>query len=350
MHMRSKFLKSARVLAAVLPMLALVRPAAAQRSGSWEFSLGAGPTYLATDFATFLGTSGLANGGVTADRFVLNGVGRLGYNFTNNWGFSIGSGYGRGSGVNYLNPFAAITYTVNLSATTSPFFTLGSEFTRVSGNGFVTHSVWGARGGLGVRHMLSEQLALRLEARFGADHYAAMPGSKNAYNPIATLGFSYFSHGYHRPVAMDAPPCPVCERPRVDTVWQTVTLPPPPPVVIVLRDTLVLEGVNFAFDSASLTPTSFVILDRVAAAMLESAWTKSKWEIAGHTSSLGTHEYNMALSQRRAETVRAYLVSRGVPDWRLVPRGYGETNPLYPNDQEGRQWRNRRVELRRVRK
>ena len=60
-------------------------------------------------------------------------------------------------------------------------------------------------------------------------------------------------------------------------------------------------------------------------------------------------EYNMALSQRRAESVRAYLVSRGVPDWRLVPRGYGETNPKYPNDSEGRNWRNRRVELRRIR-
>lgn len=347
--MHSKLLKSARVLAAVLPMLALAHPAAAQRSGSWEFSLGAGPTYLATDFATFLGNSGLADGGVTADRFVLGGLGRIGYNFTHNWGFSIGSGIGKGSGVFYLNPFAAMTYTVNINAKTSPFLTAGTEFTRISGNGYVTHTVWGARGGLGVRHMLTERVALRLEARMGLDHYAAMPGSKIAYNPMATLGFSYFSHGYRRPVAMEAPPCPVCARPRVDTVWQTVTLPAPAPTVIVLRDTLVLEGVNFAFDSATLTPTSFFILDRVAAAMLESEWTKSKWEIAGHTSGIGTHEYNMALSQRRAETVRSYLVTRGVPDWRLVPRGYGETHPLYPNDAEGRQWRNRRVELRRIR-
>ena len=75
---------------------------------------------------------------------------------------------------------------------------------------------------------------------------------------------------------------------------------------------------------------------------------KTKWEIAGHTSGIGTHEYNMSLSQRRSESVRAYLVSRGVPNWRLTPLGYGEANPMYPNDSEGRNWRNRRVELRRI--
>jgi outer membrane protein OmpA-like peptidoglycan-associated protein len=56
----------------------------------------------------------------------------------------------------------------------------------------------------------------------------------------------------------------------------------------------------------------------------------------------------MSLSQRRAEAVRAYLVSRGVPNSRLTPVGFGEANPLYPNDSEGDNWRNRRVELRRM--
>jgi outer membrane protein OmpA-like peptidoglycan-associated protein len=57
----------------------------------------------------------------------------------------------------------------------------------------------------------------------------------------------------------------------------------------------------------------------------------------------------VALSQRRAEAVRAYLVSQGVQNTRIVARGYGETQPIYPNDQEGRAWQNRRVELRRMR-
>ena len=82
--------------------------------------------------------------------------------------------------------------------------------------------------------------------------------------------------------------------------------------------------------------------------LLKPEWVKSRWEIAGHTSSIGTEDYNMALSQRRAEAVRAYLVSQGVADNRLTPKGYGETQPKYPNDNEGRNWRNRRVELRRI--
>lgn len=347
--MRSNILKHTRTLAALLPLLAFAQPATAQRIGSWEFSLGAGATYLATDFATFMGSSGLADGGVTPSRFVPGATGRVGYNFTRNLGFSIGSGIAVGSGVTYLNPFAAATFTGNINATTSPFLSLGTEFTRISGNGLVTHSVWGARAGLGVRHMLSDAFALRVEARIGLNHYAAMPGSKIAYNPAVTAGFSYFMGG-HRPVPVAVETrCPVCARARVDTVWRTVVVPPPPPLPpIVLRDTLVLEGINFEYDSSRLTKESGWILDRVATALLDPEFSKTKWEIAGHTSAIGSHEWNLGLSQRRAEAVRAYLVSKGVPNWRLTPRGYGESNPMFMNDSEGRNWRNRRVELRRI--
>ena len=251
--MRFHILKNARTLAALLPLLAFAQPVTAQRIGSWEFSLGGGATYLATDFATFMGSSGLANGSVTPGRFVPGAVARVGYNFTNHLGFSVGSGFGAGSGVTYVNPFAAITLTGNINAITSPFLSLGTQFTRVTGNGLATHSVWGARGGLGVRHMLSSNLALRVEARIGLDHYAAMAGSKIAYNPILTAGFSYFTGGYREPVATERV-CPVCARARVDTVWRTVVTPAPAPLPpIVLRDTLVIEGINFEFDSSGLT-------------------------------------------------------------------------------------------------
>ena len=173
------------------------------------------------------------------------------------------------------------------------------------------------------------------------------------YSPVVTLGISYFVGGRQPPAAaIAAAPCPVCPRAvaRVDTVRVLVPFPmTPPPAVIVLRDTLVLQGVNFAFDESALTPESHEILDRVARALLEAQWSNVRFEVAGHTSSIATAEYNMALSERRAEAVRAYLVSRGVENSRMVARGYGETQPMVPNDREGRAWQNRRVELRRMR-
>jgi OOP family OmpA-OmpF porin len=135
----------------------------------------------------------------------------------------------------------------------------------------------------------------------------------------------------------------------VDTVRVYVPFPTRPPAVIVLRDTLVLEGVNFAFDESALTPESHDVLDRVARQLLEAEWANVRFEVAGHTSAVGTAAYNMALSQRRAEAVRAYFVTRGVRDDRMVARGYGQTQPIFLEGTEGDAWQNRRVELRRIR-
>ena len=349
--MRDQILKRVRTLAAFLAILAAAHPAAAQRDGSWEFSVGGGALYLDGALATFLGSQGFADSGNSPGRLAPAAAVRLGYAFNNNFGFSIGVGGATGSGVKYLIPFAAITYTVNLNARTSPFLTGGTQFTRITGNDRVTHPTWGAHAGVGIRHMVSGQVALRLEGRMGFEHYADLPGRKTAYNSIATLGISYFTAGRRAPRAtMAAPSCPVCPRAvtRVDTVRLYVPFPRTPPPVIVLRDTLVLEGVNFAFDESELTPEAREILDRVARALLEREWSNVRFEVAGHTSSIGTTEYNLALSQRRAEAVRAYLVSRGVSDRRITSWGYGETQPIFPNDREGRAWQNRRVELRRI--
>lgn len=347
--MRDQILKSVRRLAAFLPLLVLAQPVAAQRSRSWELSAGLGALYTDGALASFLGTNGFTTSGSRPSRFMPAAAVRLGFNTSEHWGFSIGTAGARGSDVKYLTPFAAATYTANLNARFSPFLTGGTQFTRITGNGRKVHPTWGAHLGVGIRSMIDNRVALRLEGRMGIEHYADLPGAKTAYNSIATLGLSYFTAGRRAPQEpMAALPCPVCALARVDTVWRT---PPPaaplPPIVI--RDTLVLEGINFDYDSSALTPESFVILDNVARELLKAEWVNTRWEIAGHTSGIGTTDYNMSLSQRRAEAVRAYLVSRGVANSRLMPRGYGEANPIYPNDSEGRNWRNRRVELRRIR-
>lgn len=109
------------------------------------------------------------------------------------------------------------------------------------------------------------------------------------------------------------------------------------------RKKLTLEGVNFEFDSAHLTHDSYSTLDRVAASL--RAYPKVRVEIAGHTDEMGTPEYNMELSRHRAEAVRDYLISKGISGSRLEAKGYGETEPVAPNQSEEGRAKNRRVEL-----
>ncbi len=109
------------------------------------------------------------------------------------------------------------------------------------------------------------------------------------------------------------------------------------------RNALILRGVKFDIDKATLRPESRTTLDRVTASL--KSWPKVNVEIQGHTSEPGTEAHNQNLSQRRAEAVRAYLVSEGIDGSRLVANGYGETRFIATNATvEGKQ-KNRRVEL-----
>lgn len=108
-------------------------------------------------------------------------------------------------------------------------------------------------------------------------------------------------------------------------------------------DTLILRGVNFEFDEATLTPRAMQILDEVGQAL--SMRTDIVVEIAGHTDSLGTQTYNQDLSQRRAASVKTYLVDRGIQDGRMSTVGFGETMPIADNQTEEGRAMNRRVEL-----
>jgi len=109
------------------------------------------------------------------------------------------------------------------------------------------------------------------------------------------------------------------------------------------REPIILKGVNFAFDSAELTPESHTILDGVAGILTKHP--DLKVTIAGHTDSIGTAAYNKKLSQRRAESVMNYLISRGVNPANLTAVGFGEERPIASNDTAEGRAKNRRVEL-----
>ncbi|HXV75816.1 MAG TPA: OmpA family protein [Candidatus Polarisedimenticolaceae bacterium] len=112
------------------------------------------------------------------------------------------------------------------------------------------------------------------------------------------------------------------------------------------RASLVLDGVFFEVNSAELTLNSKEILDDVAASLLASP--EVPVEVGGFTDSSGNDGYNLALSHKRAEAVRAQLIAQGVAPERLTTRGYGEASPIADNTTTEGRARNRRVELRRL--
>jgi outer membrane protein OmpA-like peptidoglycan-associated protein len=102
-------------------------------------------------------------------------------------------------------------------------------------------------------------------------------------------------------------------------------------------------GVTFAFNSADLNAQFFPVLDKVAATLAE--YNKTVIEVAGHTDSVGSDAYNLQLSDRRANSVAAYLASHGVDRSRMVTVGAGEAHPTASNDTDAGRAQNRRVEI-----
>ena len=131
--------------------------------------------------------------------------------------------------------------------------------------------------------------------------------------------------------------CPSDNKTASDTVNIQVTAPPPP------KKSFVFEDVYFDFDRYSLRPEATRVLDEAIAAMRDDATLKL--EIEGHTCSIGTAEYNLALGDRRANAVKDYLSSRGVGADRLRTVSYGEERPKYDNSREETRRLNRRAAL-----
>ena len=105
------------------------------------------------------------------------------------------------------------------------------------------------------------------------------------------------------------------------------------------------SGITFAHDRFDIQPQFQPVLDEVARTL--TSYPSTMIDVYGHTDSTGTHEYNQTLSERRAQSVGAYLTSRGVQPVRIATRGFGETQLLVnPERTEADRQANRRVEIR----
>jgi outer membrane protein OmpA-like peptidoglycan-associated protein len=105
-----------------------------------------------------------------------------------------------------------------------------------------------------------------------------------------------------------------------------------------------LDNVHFDFGKATLRPESFPQLEDLVGYLKYK--TDIRVEIAGHTDNVGKEADNLKLSQQRAETIRNYVIKKGIEPARVVAKGYGASVPVADNDtEEGRQL-NRRTEVR----
>ncbi|MCX7953568.1 MAG: OmpA family protein [Bacteroidales bacterium] len=113
---------------------------------------------------------------------------------------------------------------------------------------------------------------------------------------------------------------------------------------------VIIKNIYFKFNKWELTDSAKVILDNTILSLMKNN-PRIIVEISAHTDSISNDEYNFKLSQKRAESVVNYLISKGIEKERLVAKGYGRTRPIAPNknpdgtdNPEGRR-KNRRVEF-----
>jgi OOP family OmpA-OmpF porin len=115
-------------------------------------------------------------------------------------------------------------------------------------------------------------------------------------------------------------------------------------VEVTSRGIVIRQRIFFELDRAVLQPRSYPILDTVAQVLRD--FPDMTVEIQGHTDDRGSDEYNLRLSQARAEAVREHLITRGgIEPGRLTARGYGEERPIDSNRTRRGQANNRRVEF-----
>jgi outer membrane protein OmpA-like peptidoglycan-associated protein len=124
--------------------------------------------------------------------------------------------------------------------------------------------------------------------------------------------------------------------PAGSTVDERGCIPIPP--------TLVLQGIEFAFDSAEILPASEQVL--LGAFQMLADNPLARVEISGHTDDQGQRDYNMSLSRARAQAVADWLIGHGIARDRLEVVGVGPDRPIAPNDTPENLARNRRIEFR----
>jgi OOP family OmpA-OmpF porin len=112
------------------------------------------------------------------------------------------------------------------------------------------------------------------------------------------------------------------------------------PVQQILKEAF--NNLDFEFNKAIIKDSSFNSLNELSEVLNQTNWNLI---LSGHTDNVGSEEFNLKLSTKRAEAVKDYLINKGIAAERITAKGFGETMPIAPNDTEQNRALNRRVEF-----
>ena len=186
-----------------------------------------------------------------------------------------------------------------------------------------------AAAGAGVQYVFSDQFAAELAYRKVFDFQRSnVFGRRRDEQNYATVGLTYFfdkTPSAPVRVAQASPPPPAPA---------PAPLPPPPPASPVFEKQTMSATELFAFDSAKLKAPQPKLDD--IASLLQAHPEVANVQVTGYTDRLGSQAYNLKLSERRAASVKAYLVSKGIDASRLSTRGKGEADPVVQCSEKNR--------------
>lgn len=190
--------------------------------------------------------------------------------------------------------------------------------------------------GLGLQYAFSDALAVRLEAeRYRINDAIGKKGDIDLFS----LGLVY-RFGAKTPEPVVAAPEPVAAAPAPEPVVVTPPPPPPAPVPVSEKVTFSAESL-FDFDKSAVKADGKAALDDLLTKL--KGMNTEVMITVGHTDSVGSDAYNKKLSIRRAEAVKAYLISKGIEASRVYTEGKGESQPVADNKSAEGRAKNRRV-------
>lgn len=163
---------------------------------------------------------------------------------------------------------------------------------------------------------------------YNGEFLVCIPTNKNYMLNVAKEGFLFFSENFSLKGVHEVS----------EPFYKDVPLQP-----ITTGKSIVLNNIFFETDSYNLKTESHLELDKVVGFLVTNE--SLVVEISGHTDNVGTENYNLTLSQKRADAVVDYLVSKGVEKTRLIAKGYGFSKPIDSNETPGGRAKNRRTEL-----